>query len=322
MHTLKVKNLVLPSNLVQGPLAGYSCAPFRVLAHEYGEPGFCTTEMLSAKNLINLPRKKQHRFIYKDPREGLLCFQLASNNPTELAEAVKISTELGADLIDLNCGCPVSKMRSKGVGSKLLSEPLLLSKLIQTMRENTHLPISIKIRVDGQSQDKNNQALVKIINESGLDFITVHGRHWTDDYSVNCHTEQIAFFANELSIPVIGNGDAAHTDAVKNLLNSGCAGIMISRAGVGQPWLFKQIQTELNGASFAPPDITRKGEMLLRHVAELTELIASETLAVLQARKFSKYYARDQIWRNKFHQEIIECNTLLEMEKIVNNYFV
>lgn len=122
IRPLKVGQLQLTNNLIQGPLAGYSCAPFRLITHRLGQPAYCTSEMISAKYLASRSSKPR-RYLWQDPAEGLVSYQLSGDNPQDIAVATKIATDAGASLIDLNCGCPVAKIRAKGAGSKLLSEP-------------------------------------------------------------------------------------------------------------------------------------------------------------------------------------------------------
>jgi tRNA-dihydrouridine synthase B len=279
------------SNLIQGPMAGYSCWPMRLLAQQWGQPAFCYTEMLSAKNLAT-QREIELRFRIKHPQEGPLCVQLSGTDPTELARAVERVIDFGADLIDLNCGCPVGKIRKKGAGSKLLENPDLLTQLIKAMKSVTNIPVSIKIRVDGDQPVKYSREAVLRAQDAGIDFITIHGRHWTEDYDIACRQDQIAEIVAALTIPVIANGDAHDTASTLTLLkNTGAAGVMISRAGVGQPWLFAQIRAEAAGQTFTPPPLQEIGELFLQHVRGLIEL-EGEKIAVLQARKLIKYYAR------------------------------
>src|SRR5438046_2990689 len=174
---LKLGNKTFPHNIIQGPLAGVSCAPFRLLTWLYSKPAFSCTEMISCKTILHQAKLSQ-RFLQRHPAEGPVCFQLAANNPKELAEATKRVTDLGADLIDLNCGCPVRKIRQKGSGSSLLSDSTKLFRLIRAMKENTHVPVSIKIRVDGGSGENFNQEIAQVVSEAGTDFLVVHGRHW------------------------------------------------------------------------------------------------------------------------------------------------
>ena len=155
---------------IQGPLAGISCAPFRRLIWEYSKPNFSYTEMISCKTILYQP-KAHRRFFTKDPAEGPVGFQLSGSDPQELSQAVKIVTDYGADLIDLNCGCPVNKIRSRGAGSALLKNPQLIFALISAMKNSTDLPVSVKIRVDGTSLDQYNNDLIHALNDSGVEGI-------------------------------------------------------------------------------------------------------------------------------------------------------
>ena len=304
---MSIKPLVLGSktfstNLIQGPLAGISCAPFRELIWRYSQPSFSCTEMISCKTILHQPKLSLQRFIRKSPKEGPVCFQLSSSDPKELAEATKYVTEYGADLIDLNCGCPVKKIRGKGAGSRLLTEPTKLYHLIRAMKQNTHLPVSIKIRVEGGGDERFNQQLADVVSDAGADFLVVHGRHWTEHYETPCHHAQIQFFVEQLKIPVIGNGDVRDIASLHKMFNTGCAGVMIGRAGVGQPWLIAQLIAELSGKIFVKPSAQEIFTLFLEHIEALAELLGSEKLAILQGRKMVKYYLRDRVDKN----EIIE----------------
>lgn len=317
---LTINNKQFPVNIIQGPLAGVSCAPFRLLTWQYSQPAFSCTEMISCKTLIHQPAFTQQRFIKKDPAEGPVCFQLAGSEPLELAEAVKRVTDYGADLIDLNCGCPVKKIRSKGAGSKLLMEPVKLYQLIRAMKENTHLPISVKIRVEG-GDEKYNQEVATVVRDAGADFLIVHGRHWTEHYETPCRHNEIKYFVDALDIPVIGNGDIACVDSLKTMLATGCAGVMIARAGVGQPWLIKKLISEMQNEEFTMPSWQERGEVFLQHVEQLIELLKSEPFAILQARKLAKYYARELPKKEQFAEQMNVCTQLNELKTLVTSYF-
>lgn len=314
---LTLGKLTFPINIIQGPLAGVSCAPFRKLTWRYSQPAFSCTEMISCKTLLYQSAFSRKRFLQKDPKEGPVCFQLAGNDPVELAEATKIITDQGADLIDLNCGCPVKKIRSKGAGSHLLTNTATLYKLIRAMKENTSVPVSIKIRVEGHSADQFNQEVANVVRDAGADFLVVHGRHWTEHYETTCHYSEIAFFVNELKIPVIGNGDIACVESLTKMLDTGCAGVMLSRAGVGQPWLIRKLVTELNNKTYTIPSDKEIGMIFLEHVSDLSDLLNSEKFAILQSRKFAKYYVRNKALKDEFCSSVNTCENLKDLEKIV-----
>jgi tRNA-dihydrouridine synthase B len=318
--SIKIKDKIFPCNIVQGPLAGVSCAPFRALTLAWGKPAFSYTEMISCYTLINVSPKRQQRYIQKVPGETL-CFQLSANSSKELGLASKIVTDYGADLVDLNCGCPVKKIRSKKTGSFLLSEPGKIYELIRAMKNNTDCPVSIKIRVDANSDDRFNQDIANAVSDAGADFITVHGRHWTQGYDVNCSYDDIKFFVNALKIPVIGNGDVACVDSLKRMLATGCAGVMIGRAGVGQPWLIQQLITEMKGMPYSIPSNKQIGEMFVEHILGLCELLNSEKFAILQARTFAKYYARRIANKQDFCLAFNECETTEQAKHLIEQYF-
>jgi len=320
IRSLTVGTKTFPVNLIQGPLAGVSCAPFRMLTWQYGRPAYSCTEMISCKTLLHQPSWVQQRFISKHTEEGPVSFQLASSEPQELAEATRRVTDYGADLVDLNCGCPVKKIRSKGAGSGLLTEPQKLYHLITAMKQNTHLPVSVKIRVEGRDE-KFNAELVKVISEAGADFAVVHGRHWTEYYETPCRHEAIQYFVEQLKIPVIGNGDIACLASLKKMLATGCAGVMVARAGVGQPWLIQKLIAELEGREFKPPTVPEIGAIFVRHIEELTTLLGYEKFAVLQARKVAKYYARPLSRRTALCDAVNACDDLDGFRAICERYF-
>ena len=314
-------NKTFPVNIIQGPLAGVSCAPFRQLTWRYSQPAFSCTEMISCKTLLHSNVALQERFVKKDPQEGPVCFQLSGSDPIELAEATKRVTDYGADLIDLNCGCPVKKIRSKGAGSSLLMQPAQLYRLIRAMKQNTSVPVSIKIRVEGGSTDLFNQDIAQVIADADADFLVVHGRHWTEHYETPCHYDDIAFFVDALKIPVIGNGDIACMDSLQKMFATGCAGVMIGRAGVGQPWLIKKLITQMQQKTFLMPAREEVGAIFLEHVMQLVALLKSEKFAILQARKFAKYYARSLDHKMEFSVAVNACDNMIDLKNICGQYF-
>lgn len=318
---LKIKDLVFANNLIQGPLAGVSCAPFRRLAWLYSQPAYTCTEMISCETLIN-GVKNNHRFIAKYEDEGPVCYQLSGKDPRKLSEAVKMVTDHGADLIDINCGCPVKKIRTRGTGSKLLSNPSQLYLLMNALKASTDIPVGIKIRVDGNSSDRNNAVIADVIKDAGIDFLVVHGRHWTDTYETPCHYEQIQYFVENLTIPVIGNGDISCTKTLNQMFKTGCDGAMIARAGVGQPWLIGELISHAQQKNYNRPSQADIAAIFLEHITELSKLLSSEKFAVIQARKFAKYYGRTLKERSAFTNEVNHCETLNRLESICQQYFI
>ncbi len=277
--------------------------------------------MISAKTLIHQPLASQRRYLEKDAREGALCYQLSATNPNELALATKIVTDHGADYIDLNCGCPKKKIRKKGAGSAHLENPKQLYTLIRAMKENTTKPVSIKIRVEGQSDSVFNQEIATVVQDAGADQLIVHGRHWNEHYETPCNYDEIRYFVSALTIPVIGNGDIACLATLKKMLATNCKAVMISRAGVGQPWLMAQLEAELHHKLYQPPGLTEIGELFLEHVQGLIDLLNNEKIAILQARKLAKYYARTVAERSMFCDKVNAVESFRDLVKTVHAFF-
>jgi tRNA-dihydrouridine synthase B len=283
-----IGGLSFPNRLIQGPLAGISCGAFRELFSLYQKPAFCVTEMISAKDLI-AKKNKDSRYVRRSPYEGLLCYQLSGDNPAELSEAVSIVEGLGADLIDLNIGCPKAKIRGKGAGSKLLESPELLFNILSGMRRETSLPLTAKIRTRGQTNDSAYLEASDAIEASGVDALIVHTRHWTEDYEVECAYEQCALLVERLSIPVIANGDVRDEKSLNRCLKeTGAVAVMVSRQTIGKPWWYQSILGE-------DPEVTHQTQVSLyiHHLHQLVSYVGSEYIALLEGRRLLKHYLGD-----------------------------
>lgn len=316
---MKIGQLQFDSNLIQAPLAGYSCAPMRLLAQQWGKPAYCCTEMLSAQHIYSGARQKR-RYTYKSPDEGVLCVQLSGHQVDHLQYAVEAAVSWGADLVDLNCGCPMPKIRKKTCGSQLLADAKQLKHIVTAMKQVATVPVTVKIRVDASSGDQYNHDVADAVEQAGADALIVHGRHWTERYDTACHVEDIALIKEQVSIPVIANGDVACVQSARHLLEQTQAdGLMVARAAVGQPWLFEQICRGLLGQPFEAPDLKTIGELYSQHVQGLIEL-EGEKPALLQSRKLAKYYARGRLSDEQL-QDFFQVSTWLELSTAVEQHF-
>lgn len=316
-----IKPLIIGSktfdhNLIQGPLAGYSCAPFRKLFYQFTAPAYCVTEMISAQDLVR-NKKLNSRYVSRDSAEKYLCYQLSGNCADTLRKATAIVTDLGADLIDLNCGCPKPKIRKKQCGSYLLSTPQHIAEIIAAMKSATTLPITVKIRVDGNSNERYHLAVTEAVTQAGADALIVHGRHWTDSYQSACRLDQIGEIVSATSIPVIGNGDIRNIVDLKKMLETNCAGVMISRAGSGKPWLFQQLLSEMFGKDYVYPSLTDIVNLFEQHVAGLIEL-EGKFKALLESRKLLSYYFRDYLSIEQLTKLSTAENPLLLLKFFLN----
>jgi tRNA-dihydrouridine synthase B len=281
---LSIGSLNLSNRLIQGPLAGFSCAPFRELFSLFQAPAYCVTEMISAQDVLT-KHTPYNRYLYKGPNEGILAYQLSGNCPQTLVNASLHLEQLGADLIDINCGCPKPKIRKKGAGSALLENPNHLVDIIKKIKTTLSIPLTIKIRLQNPIQDV---ILAQKIEEAGADALIIHGRSALDDYHVPCNYEAIQQIIDKVNLPCIANGDIKDLSTLNHAYqNCQPQAFMISRAGTGRPWLFKELLTQQT-VDISPQQML---DLFILHLEKLASL-ENEYKALLQARTLVRYYFR------------------------------
>lgn len=315
MHTiinspLHIGSLTLPHRLIQGPLAGYSCAPFRALFYKYVPPAYCVTEMSSAIDILK-KHSKESRYIYRAPDEQLLSYQISGTDPLIMAQAAARLETLGADLIDINCGCPKTKIRKKGAGSALLEEPQKLVAIIHKIREAISIPLTVKIRIQGNELDIN---LAQQIEQAGANAVIVHGRRWIDDYDIECNLNQIAEIKKNIQIPVIANGDISSVSSLNQAIRiSGCDGFMIARAGSGRPWLYQEL-LEQRSIKISEQE---KIALFMEHLEGLS-ILEDEYKAILQSKSLVRYYFRSRFTRQQLNQ-FYDLKSLIEIKSFLDS---
>lgn len=320
LKPLKIGTKTFDSNLIQAPLAGISCAPFRALAWQFGDVAYCCTEMLSAHDIAKTVLREP-RFNTRFPEEKILCWQLSGNNPEYLAKACDYAIANGANILDLNCGCPQPKIRKKGCGSQLLSDAKKLSDLVKSMRRDSKIPVTVKMRISAEKNEFCDITIASILEDAGVDAITVHGRHWTHDYDTPCQIDSIAAIAANVKIPVIGNGDITDSMQLQKFFDTThCAGFMIGRASVGQPWIYKRLTQEINQKNFQIPSQKMIGDLFLHHVSGLISL-EGEQQALFQSRKLGKYYARELNNKSEFLIELYKIMNFSMLTQLIHRFF-
>lgn len=305
---LTIGSLQFPINLIQGPLAGFSCSAFRRLFHHYQAPAYCVTEMISAHDLCT-KINAQHRLLHRAKEEAVLSYQIASNCPQEAKKAVEKLIPMGANLINLNCGCPKPKIRKKGRGTALLEKPERLCNILKAMKANSSVPITAKIRLVETQTVQATLALVRQLEDCGIDALIVHGRHWTESYEDPVRIDHLAAVKDSLTIPMIVNGDIHNFASLERLLiQTGANGAMIARAGTGKPWLYHQLICSAQNSTFSTPNTLEIWQKFREHLIYLAEL-EGEKIATFQSRKFLKYY-----FPNQFQQ--FPLRSLFQFESI------
>lgn len=310
--SFKIGALTFAHRLIQGPLAGYTCAPYRATFSAFQQPAYCVSEMISSHDLLH---RQPARFVARDPSEKYLAYQISGYDPDVMAKAAEILQDLGADMIDINCGCPKTKIRKKGAGSALLTSPDRIAQIITAIKARLHIPLTVKIRVQGLEQDLN---LARVIEEAGADGLVVHGRRWQDSYERPCDKQQIAQIKQAVTIPVIANGDISDQASLQAMLQeTACDAYMIARAGTGRPWLYQAL-LQPAGTCEVNWSFVRAIEMFMTHLQGLA-VLQNEHRAILQSKTLVRYYFRPWLTREQLTGYYL-LDSFIDIEQYLHSF--
>ena len=236
---LTIAGLAIPSPVVLAPLAGYTDLPFRLLCREYGA-GLCVSEMISCHGLC-YRQANTLAMLRSSPAERPVSFQLFGAEADLMAEAAAILSSCDADLLDINMGCPVNKVTKRGAGAALMANPVLAEKIIRGVVDSSRVPVTVKIRAGVNAATKNGEEFARMAESAGAAALTVHGRTWAQGFTGFSDRAVIARIKQAVKIPVIGNGDVRSCpEAMAMMAETGCDGVMIGRAALGNPWVFTE----------------------------------------------------------------------------------
>jgi len=283
----------IASTAVLAPMAGVTDQPFRHLCKQFGA-GMVTAEMLTADTRLWNSRKSQQRLIQQQEPEPR-AVQIAGGDAQMLAQAAQACVELGAQIVDINMGCPAKKVCNKAAGSALLQNETLVAEILDAVVSAVDVPVTLKIRTGWSLDQRNGLAVAKLAQESGVQALYVHGRSRACRFKGDVEYDTIAEISQSLDIPVIANGDIDSPIKAEQVLKyTGAAGIMIGRAAQGRPWIFNEINHYLqSGELLAPPEASVVKTTLINHLQALHQFYG-DYLGVRIARKHVGWYLLDQ----------------------------
>ena len=313
MKQLKIGNVTLPNRYILGPMAGVTDLPFRVLCKEQGA-GLLCMEMVSAKAIL-YNNKNTESLLEIHPDEQPVSLQFFGSDPKIMSEMAKRVEERPFDIMDINMGCPVSKVVRNGEGSALMKNPKLVYEIVSAMVKAIDKPVTVKIRKGFDDSCINAVEIAKIIEEAGAAAVAVHGRTREQYYSGQADWDIIAQVKDAVKIPVIGNGDVDSPEKAKAIMDqTGCDGVMIGRAAEGNPWIFREVVSYLtDGTIPARPTNREKRELILRHAALQLEY-KGEYTGVREMRKHLSWYTVGMPHSAHFRQTI---NTMEKMDELI-----
>ncbi|EOA07277.1 tRNA dihydrouridine synthase DusB [Mycoplasma yeatsii] len=288
---MKIGNIEIKGKVVQGPMAGVSNEPFRVISKQHGA-SLVYAEMVSVAGMAH-ENKKTFSMLQVSKEEHPMSMQIFGNDVEDFINATKwIDENVDCDIIDLNLGCPAPKVAVRSAsGSALLKTPELIYEIVKAVVENTKKPVTAKIRLGWDKDSVNAVEVAKLIEKAGASAIAVHGRTRSDFYSGHADWEKIKEVKDAVKIPVIGNGDVVDGPSAKKMLDlTGCDAVMISRACQGNPWIFEQINYYLEtGKELEKPSFEEWEKTVLNH-ADLLIKLRDEQSAMREFRKHLTWY--------------------------------
>lgn len=320
MTTFQIGRHKLENNLILAPMAGVTDRPFRQLCKELGA-GMAVSEMVSSNSLMRKSAKTLRRANHEGeslPRS----VQIAGADPNMMAEAARFNEAEGAEIIDINMGCPAKKVCNTLAGSALLRDEPLVTRILEATVRAVSIPVTLKIRTGWDNNNKNGIDIAKIAELSGIQALAVHGRTRSCFFKGDAEYETIAMIKNAVSIPVIANGDIETPEKAKLVLEQTKAdGIMIGRAAQGRPWIFREIAHYLKTGEYLPePTPFEIKTILLKHLENLYQFYGEHT-GTMVARKHVSWYSRGQDGSARFRDHFNRIETPEEQVIAIETFF-
>jgi tRNA-dihydrouridine synthase B len=317
---MQIGPYTIEPNLLLAPMAGVTDKPFRMLCKRMGA-GLCVSEMTTADPRLWNTRKSLHRMDHAD-EPAPISVQIAGTDPAILAEAARHNVEHGAQIIDINMGCPAKKVCNVWAGSALMHDEALVARILSAVVAAVDVPVTLKIRTGWDREHRNGPAIARIAEDCGIAALAVHGRTRAEQYTGAAEYDTVAAIKQALRIPVLANGDIDTPERAKFVLDYTKAdGLLIGRAAQGRPWIFREIAHYLaTGEKFPEPTLPEIRDILLGHLEHLHAFYGEEN-GVRIARKHLGWYAKDRSENRAFLAVVNRAESAAEQSRLTRDYF-
>jgi tRNA-dihydrouridine synthase B len=310
----------LASRILLAPMAGITDAPFRRLCRQFGA-GLTVSEMTTADTRLWNTAKSSRRLNIDTDTEPV-SVQIAGSDPRQMARAARAVVDRGADIVDINMGCPVKKVCRKLAGSALLQDEVLVAKILSSVVAAVDAPVTLKIRTGWDARHRNGVRIARIAEDCGVQALAVHGRTRDCRFRGNAEYETIARIKNAVAIPVIANGDIATLQKSLEVLKLSCAdALMIGRGAQGRPWIFREFNDFFaTGERIAPLEKNIVRDIMLHHLSDMYQLYGERT-GVRVARKHLNWYCAVLNNSAEYRSKVVRVETASAQIRLTKEYF-
>lgn len=317
---MQIGSYTLKNKLIVAPMAGVTDRPFRQLCKRMGA-AMAVSEMVSSNSLLYGSEKTRRRACH-DGEVKPVSVQIAGADPVMMAQAARHNADQGAEIIDINMGCPAKKICNVMAGSALLKDENLVSRILDAVVQAVDIPVTLKIRTGWDTQHKNAITVARIAESAGIQALAIHGRTRACAYRGQAEYDTIAAVKTSIRIPIIANGDITTPEKAKEVLEyTGADAVMIGRAAQGRPWIFREIDHYLTTDSFLPPpEVAEIQRVLIDHLHELYHFYG-EYSGVRIARKHISWYTRGLAGSAAFRHAMNRLATVEEQLAATQQFF-
>ncbi len=311
---------LLRNNVFVAPMAGVTDRPFRQLCKELGA-GYAVAEMAAANPRVWASEKSSRRRDHTGEMEPK-AVQIAGSDPQELADCARFNVDKGAQVVDINMGCPVKKVCNNWCGSALLQFEDVVERILHAVVGAVDVPVTLKFRTGWDRQNKNALRIARIAEQAGIQMLTLHGRTRADGYTGEAEYDTIAAVKAAVSIPVVANGDITSPEKARYVLDkTGADAVMVGRAAQGRPWIFREIDHFLRTGTLLPPPLVAEVRRLMDEHLRAHYGFYGENLGVRTARKHIGWYVRDLPGGEEFRQEMNRLESTTAQLAAVDSFF-
>jgi len=262
---MKIASVDLPTPFAVAPMAGMTDTAFRRLVKRHGGCGLVVTEMVSSEGLVR-GIDRTHEYAEYTEEERPISIQVFGGDPEKMAAAAQIVEGMGADIVDVNMGCPVPKIAKHNAGCSLMREPAHAASFIAAMTKAVKIPVTVKMRAGWNEEERNAPVLARMVEDAGASAVTVHGRTAAQSYTGSADWDLVARIADELTIPVFGSGDCLEPEHVMSRMRSGVEGVLVGRGVLRNPWILAQAADLAAGRPMRQVTLAERGQFLLDYI--------------------------------------------------------